>query len=286
VTELSADLAPSTVRQIELVLSGVLKYAILDGRLARNPCDHVRLPRVVKQRRGYLTHQQVATLANEVGSQGDVVLFLAYTGLRWGEMAALRVGRVDLDRMRLDVVEAVTEPRGVLVFGTPKSHERRSVPFPPILVPVLERRSVGKGPDDLLFTGIDGGVLRNGNFRNRFFDAAVQRIRDRDGTFPRVTPHDLRHTAASLAVSSGANVKAVQRMLGHASASMTLDVYTDLFEDDLDRVALALDQQARASGATAQWTTWAEGPAPNVAPEPPEPPEALAEATAAHPQLW
>lgn len=49
---------------------------------------------------------------------------------------------------------------------------------------------------------------------------------------PRTTPHDLRHTAASLAVSAGANVKAVQRMLGHASASMTLDIYADLFDDD------------------------------------------------------
>ena len=70
------------------------------------------------------------------------------------------------------------------------------------------------------------------------------RAMEADPTFPRVTVHDLRHTAASLAVSSGANVKAVQRMLGHASAAMTLDVYADLFEDDLDAVAIALNQQA------------------------------------------
>jgi integrase len=56
-----------------------------------------------------------------------------------------------------------------------------------------------------------------------------------------ITPHDLRHTSASLAVSAGANVKAVQRMLGHAKASMTLDVYADLFDDDLDGVADRLD---------------------------------------------
>jgi hypothetical protein len=96
-------------------------------------------------------------------------------------------------------------------------------------------------------------VLRNGNFRTRWFDAAVERLRARDSDFPRVTPHDLRHTAASLAVSAGANVKAVQRMLGHASASMTLDVYTDLFDDDLDGVAAALDQQVRKSGASDLW---------------------------------
>lgn len=59
--------------------------------------------------------------------------------------------------------------------------------------------------------------------------------------FPRVTAHDLRHTAASLAISAGANVKAVQKMLGHKSAAMTLDVYADLFDDDLNAVAAKLD---------------------------------------------
>ena len=68
-----------------------------------------------------------------------------------------------------------------------------------------------------------------------------------DKAFPRVTIHDLRHTAASLAVSSGANVKAVQRMLGHASAAMTLDTYADLFDDDLDAVSVALDNAKRVS---------------------------------------
>lgn len=56
-----------------------------------------------------------------------------------------------------------------------------------------------------------------------------------------LTPYELRHTAASLAISVGANVKAVQRMLGHASAAVTLHVYSDLFDDDLDSVSDALD---------------------------------------------
>ena len=58
-----------------------------------------------------------------------------------------------------------------------------------------------------------------------------------------LTPHEMRHTAASLAISAGANVKAVQRMLGHASAAVTLDVYSDLFDSDLDTVSAALDEQ-------------------------------------------
>ena len=76
---------------------------------------------------------------------------------------------------------------------------------------------------------------------------------------PRVTPHDLRHSAASLAVSAGANVKAVQRMLGHASAAMTLDVYADLFDDDLEAVATALND-ARARKSVGKM--WARGGQP------------------------
>jgi integrase len=62
-----------------------------------------------------------------------------------------------------------------------------------------------------------------------------------DAGVKNLTPHELRHTAASLAVSAGANVKSVQRMLGHASAAMTLDVYSGLFDDDLDGVAERMD---------------------------------------------
>lgn len=68
-----------------------------------------------------------------------------------------------------------------------------------------------------------------------------------------ITRHDLRHTAASLAMSAGANVKAVQRMLGHASAAMTLDTYADLFDDDLDAVAVALNRARVDSSVGAMW---------------------------------
>lgn len=69
-----------------------------------------------------------------------------------------------------------------------------------------------------------------------------------DPALNRVTPHDLRHTAASLAISAGAHVTALQGMLGHASAAMTLDRYSDLFDDDLDLVAAALSR-ARSESA-------------------------------------
>lgn len=83
--------------------------------------------------------------------------------------------------------------------------------------------------------------------RNGWFTGTVARARAADKTFLRITPHDLRHTAALLAVQAGAHVKAVQRILGHASAAMTLDTYADLFDDDLDAVAAALDQARRSA---------------------------------------
>lgn len=88
-------------------------------------------------------------------------------------------------------------------------------------------------------------MLRKPQLGKGWWDAAVQACQADDPHFPRITPHDLRHTAASLAVSAGANVKAVQRLLGHASASMTLDQYADLFDSDLDAVAHALDDHLR-----------------------------------------
>jgi integrase len=244
VNGLTNSLGPSQVRQVYLVLAGVMRFAIRDGRMQKNPCDHIQLPRLVKKRRGYLTHAQVRLLASECGAWSDVIYFLAYTGLRWGEMAGIRVGRVDLSRRRVEIAEAVSEPHGVIIWGTSKNHSRRSVPFPEFLETMVKARSEGKGIGDVLFVGPDGGVLRAGNFRTRFFKPAIDRAKTKDPTFPQISIHDLRHTAASLAVSAGANVKAVQRMLGHASAAMTLDVYADLFDDDLDAVATAMNKGA------------------------------------------
>jgi integrase len=101
---------------------------------------------------------------------------------------------------------------------------------------------VAAGPDDLVFTAPGGGVLRNTNVRPRIFDPAAERA-----GLVGLTPHELRHTAASLAVAAGANVKVVQLRLGHASAAMTLDVYAGLFGDDLDALADRLDEAFRGA---------------------------------------
>lgn len=226
------------------LLRQVLGAAVEDARIPRNPCAGVRLPKRQHADRGYLSHLQVAALADAIERQGVVVRFLAYTGLRWGEMAALRVCDFDMLRRRVNVSRSVTESGG-LVWSTPKTHERRSVPFPAALADDLASLMVDKDWDSLVFTDQRGGVLRNSNWRTRVFHPAVERCQLADESFPSITPNDLRHTAASLAVSAGANVKAVQRMLGHAKASMTLDVYADLFDEDLDGVADRLDAAIR-----------------------------------------
>jgi integrase len=215
-----------------------------DGRIPRNPCDGVKLPKRQHADRGYLTHAQVAALTEAVERDATLIRFLAYTGVRWGEMAALRVQDCDMLRRRVNVSRAVTESGG-LVWSTPKNHERRSVPFPAALADGLAALMVGRDRDALVFTDQRGGVLRNSNWRARVFAPAVAKCQNADDSFPTITPHDLRHTAASLAISAGANVKAVQRMLGHAKASMTLDVYADLFDTDLEAVAVELDAAIR-----------------------------------------
>src|SRR5262245_21900975 len=111
----------------------------------------------------------------------------------------------------------------------------------------LGEHVAGKGPRELVFTTDSGAPLRTSNFRQRYWLVAVK-ARGLAGLRVR----DLRQTAASLAVNSGANPKVVQQMLGHASAAMTLDVYAGLFNPDLDDVADRLDEAARAAGSVSQ----------------------------------
>jgi len=236
------------------VLAGILDTAVDDRRLSRNPARGLKnLPRKPKRKAGrvYLTHDQVHRLAAE-SARPELVLTLAYTGLRWGEAAALRVRNVNLLRHRLHVEENAVQVDGVIRVGTPKTWQLRSVPFPKFIAPMLERCARGKGPDDLLFG--DGKVyLRPPRFGNGWLDGAISRLQASDENFPRITAHDLRHTAASLAVAAGANIKALQRMLGHESASITLDVYADLFDDDLDAVAERLGKAAKKQSVGKTW---------------------------------
>lgn len=238
VTEMSERRSATVVIRAYGVLAAILDVAVRDRRILSNPARGVKMPRKGKKAHTYLTHDQVSELAIAAGDLGPLVLVLSYCGLRWGEATGLRVGDVDPFRRRLNVRQNAVQVGDRIIVGTPKSHKQRSVPFPASLSPAITRACANKRDSDLLFPGLDGSYLRrvHGPGKGWFWNATLE------SGVPPLTLHDLRHTAASLAIRSGANVKAVQRMLGHASAAMTLDVYADLFDDDLDAVGDALSR--------------------------------------------
>jgi integrase len=237
----ASGMSASRISQSLLVLKQVLDAAVLDGRLVRNVAKPVKPPRPEASEPKFLTHAQVAALARECAIAGEqyrlFVLVASYCGLRWSEMRALRVRRIDLLRARIEVAEAI--PDQVLKPEVPKNHKRRSVPIPRFIVADLVPFLASKSAGDLVFTNSAGGMLDNTNFRRHVYGPAVRAL----GLEP-LNVHALRHTTASLAVSAGANVKAVQRLLGHESASVTLNTYAALFDDDLDRVAERLNDAA------------------------------------------
>jgi integrase len=240
----SRPLSAARKKQIYRVLCSMLDLAVEDGRLPRNPAKSASgstkgmTPKASTNRtHRYLSHKQLHAVADSIHSDSRALLLvLGYAGLRWGEATALRVQDIDLLRSRLNVRQAASDVAGVLTYTTPKNHATRTVPMPAFLRAELEPLLEGKSMTDLLFTAPQGGAWRNANFRSRRFDKAVAAA-----GLQSLTPHELRHTAASLAVQAGANVKAIQRMLGHQSAAMTLDVYADLFDSDLESVATRLD---------------------------------------------
>lgn len=220
------------------ILAAILDDAVSDRRVLSNPARGVSLPRKVKKPHVYLSHEQVHVLA-AASKYPALVLVLAYCGIRWGEATRLRVKHLDMLRRRLTIEENAVQVGSVIEVGTPKNHKKRTVPFPRFLGEQLARQCEGKDRDELVFPDEHGHYLRAARVHEDNMSWCAYAIK-RAGV-PRITPHDLRHSAASFAVSAGANVKVVQKMLGHSSAAMTLDTYADLFEGDLDAVSDALD---------------------------------------------
>jgi integrase len=192
-----------------------------------------------------------------------MVLVLGYCGLRFGEATALQAFEVNIKTRRIRVSRSVTYVRGTgRVEGTTKNHTSRTVPIPKFLVPLLATEIQGRDSTDLVFAPSRGDYLTPGQFR-WVFDPAVQAVRTATQVqrqeeinetgeahtpeFPVICPHDLRHTCASMAISAGANVKVLQTLLGHKTATLTLDRYGHLFPDDLGRIADAFDIAAQAA---------------------------------------
>ena len=274
-----AGAGSQTIRKCHQLPVSVMERAVEENLISRNPVKRVRLPRVKSRRHPYLTFDEVAELASAIDPRYRLfVAFLSMTGLRIGEAAALRVSSIDLERRLVFVEEAITEVSGVLEFGPTKTHERRTVAFPSILDAELADAVRGHSDNDLVFTSPGGLPLRNTTWRRRFWYPALKKINEdrqsRDGAnfrpFPTVTPHDLRHTAASLAVKGGASVVGVQRMLGHADAKMTLNTYVSLFTSDLTEVATVLSESASHSTLAALLKQHSPEPSENAESNPEE----------------
>jgi integrase len=238
-------LAPSTVAQAYRTLNRVLAAAVDDEILGRNPLAGVKPPRVEREEMRFLGHDDVATLIDVIDPRyRAMVLVAAYGGLRAGELVALRARHLDLLHQSLTVIEqAQRRAGGGFEVQAPKSAAgRRAVSLPRFVVDALADH-VGTfsepGPDGLVFPSPHGGHLRLENFRKRVWEPAVRQA----GLAP-LRFHDLRHTCASLAIAAGADVKVLQRMLGHSSAALTLDRYGHLMPGQAQDVARRLDEMA------------------------------------------
>jgi len=239
---IDAGLSPSRIRAAKGRLAQCLQMAVVDGLLLRNPADGVNTPPVRGRPQRFLDVDDVAAPAATAEARqhtgGLVVEVLAYVGLRWGELVALRRSRVDVLRRRIEVAESATEIGARLSWSTPKSHEPRTVTMPSTVVDKLASHLGAVSSEGLVFTAPHGGPLRSSTWRRNVWVPAIN-----EAGIAALRVHDLRHTAASLMISSGASIKAVQRQLGHATATMTLDLYGHLYDDDLDALADALDRR-------------------------------------------
>jgi integrase len=237
-------LSASRVRQAHQVVDAVLTFAVKAKHLPANPADGIELPRLPETEQRYLSHEQLHRVAVASGRLRTLVLVLGYCGLRFGEATALRVSDVDVTARRIRVRRSVTYVRKTgLVEGPTKNHTSRTVPVPALVAKLLATEIADRAPEALVFTSArSGGYLTLAQARYTF-TKAMKAVEGCDG----VRIHDLRHTCAALAISAGANVKALQKLLGHKSAVLTLDRYGHLFPDDLDAVATALDAAAEAA---------------------------------------
>lgn len=240
-------LSTGSARKTARVFSMALQSAVDDNLIARNPFDRVKLPRESQPRQGMsLTQDQLHSVVAAMPTKQDrtLTLVLGYCGLRWGEAIGLTVRAIDWQGRRLNIFRTYGEAGGSPYAETPKDHERRWVPFPPFLQSHLEDLAVGKQSDDDLFSNRAGKPFQGSNWLPRVLRPALKAAGIPD--YESRVIHDLRHTYASLAVQAGANIKQLQRSMGHADPGFTLRVYADLFETDYAELGERLEPTADA----------------------------------------
>jgi len=228
------------------VMKALLEHAVEDRIIAVNPMAKVKRRKKKKAPRRYLTVAQADALlaaaskedealvaAGQEGSVHDTILLMLRTGARRGETAGVTVKSFAPRRNRLRIESDID---GDGDEDETKSGEHRDLPVHGDVHKMLKARAKGRGRDELLLPAPDGGPWTRHTWRYPW-----NRIRAATG-IPDFDTHELRHTTASWAIQAGANVKTLQEMLGHASASMTLDIYGHLWNTELDLVADRVDE--------------------------------------------
>ncbi len=250
----SPNLAPGTVRNVYAVLRTAMAKGVRLGMVKVNPCTDIDLPRARREEMLFLTADEVRAVAETIDPHYRVLIYTAsYTGLRAGELAGLQRRDVDLLRGVVHVRRALKDVNGRLELGPTKTHAQRTIALPAFLKEMLTdhllRPTTDAGPDASVFTMKGGGQLRQGLVYSRYFRRAVAGYELRGKKVPGALPsskhklrfHDLRHTAASLAIHAGANPLLVSKQLGHSTVTITLDRYSHLMPNVAEAMAEKLD---------------------------------------------
>lgn len=236
-----AGLAQSTVRTFYGVLQGAMTAAVEADLIGRSPCRGIKLTADRRKDPRFLSIEELQALAAAIDPEYRAMVYLAgLVGLRFGECAGLRVGRIDFFRRTVTVAETANEVRGEVLFGEPKTKaSRRTVSVPQFVADELSAhlaRRAPVDPADLVFTSPEGAPLRRKHFRSRVWVPTVKRAGMEDLTF-----HGLRHSAVGFMIELGTHARVIQKRMGHSSIRTTMDVYGSVLEDVDTEVIDGLD---------------------------------------------
>lgn len=242
--------APGTIRNAYKVLKLVLDFARRRDHIRVSPCQDVTLPELEERAMLWLdTPGKIVALADAVAERyRPVIFFAAYTGLRAGEIAALRLNDVDWDAGVVRVRRSLSDVAGRLVETEPKSKKaRRDVPVPAFVVDMLRPLRGDRVGDRYLFGTPEGKPFRHSNFYRRHFRPAVKKALP--AAWHALRFHDLRHTYASLLCERGVHPKEMSELMGHSSVQITLDRYTHMMPHAGSAIAARLDEAYRDAKA-------------------------------------
>jgi integrase len=243
--------SPNTVAKAYRLLARIMDTAVDASLIVRNPCSVKGAATERAPEMRVATVAQVAALAQTIDPRyRALVLVAAYAGLRWGELVGLRVKRVDLLHGRITVAEQATEIDGHFSWGPPKTEAgRRTVTLPAIAAVALAEHLATysqPGPDGLVFTSAEGGLLRRSNFNRRVWQPATRAVGLKGLRF-----HDLRHTSATLSIAAGASTRELMARMGHSSSAAALR-YQHVMAGRDAAIAAALDELIQAASALAE----------------------------------